>query len=98
MTAFVLFGTLTEAIDTESDADRVTVDVGVAGETVGDALDALTRAHPSLEPLVRNSKGKLRAHIVLRRNSQDVRDGEWVETLLSPDDQLELEPGTKGGC
>jgi len=35
---------------------------------------------------------------VLRRNSQDVRDGEWVETLLSPDDQLELEPGTKGGC
>ena len=92
----VLRGTLADAV--EPGSESVTLERAVAGETVGAAVAALTEEYPSLEPLVVNSKGRLRAHVALRRNGEDVRDGEWLETPLSPGDELELEPGTKGGC
>jgi len=95
-TEFVLRGTLADAV--ESGAESVTLEREVKGETVGAAVTVLTDEYPSLEPLVVNSKGKLRAHVALRRNGEDVRDGEWLETPLSAGDTLELEPGTKGGC
>ena len=95
-TEFVLRGTLADAV--ESGADRLTLDRDVDGATVGAAVEVLTEEYPSLRPLVVNSKGRLRAHVALRRNGADVRDGEWLETPLSAGDTLELEPGTKGGC
>lgn len=95
-TEFVLRGTLADAV--ESGSASVTLERDVDGETVGAAVEALTDDHPSLESLVVNSKGRLRAHVALRRNGADVRDGEWLATPLSPGDTLELEPGTKGGC
>ena len=95
-TEFVLRGTLADAV--ESGSASVTLERAVDGETVGAAVAVLTEEYPSLSPLVVNSKGKLRAHVALRRNGEDVRDGEWLETPLSSGDTLELEPGTKGGC
>jgi molybdopterin converting factor small subunit len=95
-TEFVLRGTLADAVDTG--ADTVSLVHDVDGETVGAAVETLTDAHPALESLVLNSKGNLRAHVALRRNGEDVRDGEWLATPLSAGDELELEPGTKGGC
>jgi molybdopterin converting factor small subunit len=95
-TEFVLRGTLADAV--EDGAASVTVERDVGGETVGAAVETLTDEYPALQSLVVNSKGKLRAHVSLRRNGADVRDGEWLATPLSAGDRLELEPSTKGGC
>jgi molybdopterin converting factor small subunit len=95
-TEFVLRGTLADAV--EDGAASVTVERDVDGETVGAAVETLTDAYPALRSLVVDSKRKLRAHVALRRNGADVRDGEWLQTPLSAGDRLELEPGTKGGC
>ena len=95
-TEFVLRGTLADAV--ESGSATVAVERDIDGETVGAALETLTDEYPALRALVVNSRGNLRAHVALRRGGEDVRDGEWLETPLSADETLELEPGTKGGC
>jgi molybdopterin converting factor small subunit len=95
-TEFVLRGTLADAVD--AGADTVSLVHDIDGETVGAAVKTLTDAYPVLESLVLNSKGKLRAHVALRQNGEDIRDGEWLATPLSPGDELKLEPETKGGC
>ncbi|MFC7227505.1 MoaD/ThiS family protein [Salinirubellus salinus] len=95
-TEFVLRGTLADAVD--AGAEAVSLERDVAGETVGAAVETLTDAYPALEPLVLDSKGRLRAHLALRRDGEDVRDGAWLATPLAAGERLELEPGTKGGC
>jgi molybdopterin converting factor small subunit len=92
---FVLEGTFAEAVGVPPGAP---LDRSVDGETVGDALTVLTEESPKLAPLVVNSDGELRGHVVLSRNGVDVRDGEWLATPLADGDRLRLEPGVKGGC
>jgi molybdopterin converting factor small subunit len=92
---FTFHGTVREA----AGRDRFGGDLDLpADATVGDALRAALRELPDAEPLVLNSKGKLRAHVALRRNGEDVRDGEWLETPVAEGDRLDLEPSVKGAC
>lgn len=66
--------------------------------TVGEALAAALRAVPAVEPLVLDSKGRLRAHVALQRNGEDVRSGAWLETRIENGDRIDLEPSVKGAC
>lgn len=92
---FVLRGTFAEAAGVRPETS---VTQTVDGGTVGAALSGLTDRYSDLAPLVQNSKGKLRAHVALTRNGEDVRNGEWLSTPVSDGDRLVLEPGVKGGC
>ena len=88
-------GTIREA----AGHDRLERDLPLSeGATVGDAVRAVLGELPAAEPLVLNSKGRLRGHVALRRNGEDVRSGEWLETGVVEGDRLDLEPSVKGAC
>ncbi|WP_121742022.1 ubiquitin-like small modifier protein 1 [Natronorubrum halophilum] len=76
---------------------RVSVDV-TAGDTVGDALEALVAGRPDLEERVLDGDGELRSQIHVLRNGNNVLvDEEGLETELEGDDELALFPPVSGG-
>jgi sulfur carrier protein ThiS len=93
---YILRGSLAAAI--RSEADWYSTEQNVTGGTVKAAIRLLGDKYPPLQPLMTNSKGRLRAHIALEHNGDDVRQGEWLATPLSDGDRLELQSGIKGGC
>jgi hypothetical protein len=69
------------------------------GRPVGDAPVALLRdatGATDAEPLVPDPKGELLAHVALRRDGEDVRDGERPTTLPADGGRFELEPSVEG--
>ncbi|RZH69340.1 ubiquitin-like small modifier protein 1 [Natrinema altunense] len=75
---------------------HVTVDAA-AGDTVGDALEALLEAAPELEDRVLED-GELRSQINVLRNGTNVLvEEEGMETVLDADDELALFPPVSGG-
>ncbi|ELY74732.1 ubiquitin-like small modifier protein 1 [Natrinema pallidum] len=75
---------------------HVTVDAA-AGDTVGDALEALLEAAPELEGRVLED-GELRSQINVLRNGTNVLvEEEGMETVLEADDELALFPPVSGG-
>ncbi|MDG5776388.1 ubiquitin-like small modifier protein 1 [Haloarculaceae archaeon H-GB2-1] len=88
-----LFANLAETV-----GDRnVTVDVE-DGATVGDALDALLAAHPTLEDDVLDEDGDLYDHIQLLHNGTNpFAEGDGLETPVAADDELALFPPVSGG-
>ncbi|AFO59395.1 MULTISPECIES: ubiquitin-like small modifier protein 1 [Natrinema] len=75
---------------------HVTVDAA-AGDTVGDALEALLEAAPELKGRVLED-GELRSQINVLRNGTNVLvEEEGMETVLEADDELALFPPVSGG-
>jgi hypothetical protein len=93
---YILRGTLATAIGSKAEFYRTEQDI--TGATAGAAIRLLSDEHPALRPLVTNSKGKLRAHIALEHNGDDIRQDKWLATEISDGDRLELRSATKGGC
>jgi len=92
---FTFHGTIRGAAGRE----RLARDLDIPdGATVGDALAAVRREVPDAEPLVVNSEGQLRAHVALRRNGEDVRSGDGLETCIGDGDGPAIEPSVKGAC
>ncbi|MWV63244.1 MoaD family protein [Halorubrum sp. JWXQ-INN 858] len=76
--------------------DRV-VEVDVeAGDTVGDAVDALLEAHPDLRERVLDDGG-IADHINVLRNGRNVYHGEGLAEPLEAGDELALFPPVSGG-
>lgn len=76
---------------------RVAVDAG-AGDTVGEALEALLDSRPALEERVLDEEGELEEHINLLRNGSNVFTQEsGLETELESGDELALFPPVSGG-
>lgn len=77
--------------------DRLERDLDLpGGATAGDALAAVLREVPNVEPLAPNSRGELRAHVALQRNGEDVRSGERLATPVADGDRPDLEPSVEG--
>lgn len=72
---------------------RVAVDVE-AGDTVGDALDALVEGRPELRERVLDEDGDLRDHVNVLRNGETVRS---LDDTLAAGDELALFPPVSGG-
>lgn len=68
------------------------------GATVGDALDALFEAHPSLRDRVLDDSGTVADHINVLRNGENVHADEGLETTVAAGDELALFPPVSGGC
>lgn len=73
-------------------------EIDVKGGTVGEAMDDLTRLHPSLRPHLYNETGELRPFVNLFLNQEDVRQLQGASTPIREGDRLLLIPSIAGGA
>jgi molybdopterin converting factor small subunit len=71
--------------------------VDVAGATVGEALAALTTAHPDMKKNLFNDEGKLRSFVNVYVNDEDIRFLEKDKTAVAAGDTISIVPSIAGG-
>jgi molybdopterin converting factor small subunit len=72
-------------------------EVRVAAAAVGPALDELLALHPGLRRHLRAEDGRLREHVNVFRNQEDVRYLDGEATRLDDGDELLIVPSIAGG-
>lgn len=72
-------------------------DVEVRAATVGGALDELVRRHPGLLRHLRTESGRLREHVNVYLNEDDVRTLDGEATGLAAGDTITVVPSIAGG-
>jgi adenylyltransferase/sulfurtransferase len=72
--------------------------VDVAGATVGEALAALTTAHPDLKKNLFTDEGKLRSFVNVYVNDEDIRFLERDKTAVGGGDTISIVPSIAGGA
>ncbi len=70
--------------------------VTVSGDTVGEALDNLTKEHPQLRNHLFDGE-ELRSFVNVYLNKEDVRGLQGAQTALKSDDTLMIIPSIAGG-
>ena len=71
--------------------------VEVTGATVGEALNALTSAHPDLKKHLYSDAGKLRSFVNVYLNDEDIRYLNKEATPLEANDTISIVPSIAGG-
>lgn len=71
--------------------------IAVRGATVGQALDALTAAHPDLKRHLFSEDGRLRSFVNVYLGDEDVRYLNQDETPLADGATLSIVPSVAGG-
>ncbi len=69
----------------------------LGGSTVGEVVDALTAAYPSLRSQLLNTDGELNRFVNVYVNGQDVRYLEGLATAVAERDEVRLLPAMAGG-
>lgn len=69
----------------------------VEASDVAGALAGLVSTHPALAERLRDEHGRLRQHVQLFANEEDVRHAEGERTPLRDGDILEVVPAVSGG-
>ena len=72
-------------------------EIDVQGDTVGGALDDLTRQHPGLRQHLYDEEGQLRAYVNVFLNEDDIRGLDGSETSMGPEDRITIVPSIAGG-
>ena len=72
-------------------------EVELAGATVGEVVDALTAAYPSLRSQLLTTEGDLNRFVNVYVNGQDVRYLDGLDTPVAPADEVRLLPAMAGG-
>lgn len=71
--------------------------VELEAATVGELLDALSARHAELGARLRDESGRLRGHVRVYVNDEDVRFLEENATPLKPGDRVAIVPAIAGG-
>lgn len=71
--------------------------VSVEGATVGEALAALTTAHPGLARHLRDDQGRLRSFVNVYLGDEDIRYLEKEATPVTAGATLSIVPSIAGG-
>lgn len=71
--------------------------VEATGATVGEALAALTAAHPDLKKNLYNDEGKLRSFVNIYVNDEDIRYLTKEATEITAADTVSIIPSIAGG-
>ena len=71
--------------------------LSITANTVRDALEELQRSQSSLYCNVCDETGKVRRHLNVFVNSDNVRDLDGVDTMLTPGDTITILPAVSGG-
>ena len=69
----------------------------VAGGDVSTVIDALEIQFPGIGERLRDDSGQIRRFVNVFVNGRNVREGQGVETALSPGDELGIIPAMAGG-
>ena len=69
----------------------------VAGGTVGEVINALITAHPSLESQIRTPEGALNRFVNVYLNGQDIRYLGGESAAVAAADEVRLLPAMAGG-
>ena len=72
-------------------------EVELAGATVGEVVDALTTAYPSLKSQLMTTEGELNRFVNVYVNGQDVRYLDGLATAVAERDEVRLLPAMAGG-
>jgi sulfur-carrier protein len=72
-------------------------ELALSAPSVRAALVDLERRYPALHQCICDETGAVRRHVNLFVNKDNVRDGEGVDTPLSPGDVLTILPAVSGG-
>jgi sulfur-carrier protein len=72
-------------------------EVAVAGETVGELLEALAEAHPDTRDQLFGGDGSLNRYVNVYLNDEDVRVLDGLETPVSDADTVVILPAMAGG-
>ena len=73
------------------------VEITVSGDTVGAALQDLTRQHEQLRQHLYSEKGELRAFVNVFLGGDDVRHLSGEDTPLQANSRLRIVPSVAGG-
>ena len=71
--------------------------LSISARTVRDALDDLERSQFALYRNICDETGKVRRHLNVFVNADNVRDLDGIDTSLSPGDVLTILPAVSGG-
>lgn len=71
--------------------------VTVDAATVGEVLDALPRSLPGLRERLRDEHGRIREHLNVFHNEEEIRRLEGERTSLLDGDVVHLMPAVSGG-
>ena len=71
--------------------------ISISAHTVRDALEELQQSQSALYSNVCDETGKVRRHLNVFVNSDNVRDLDGVDTRLTPGDVLTILPAVSGG-
>ena len=69
----------------------------VEAATIGEALSAVVEAYPALRERLRDEHGRLRPHINVFANEEEMRHLEGERTALRDGDVLHIIPAVSGG-
>jgi adenylyltransferase/sulfurtransferase len=72
-------------------------EIPVQGKTVGEALEALTAAYPTLRPHLYNGTSELRPFVNLFVREENIRELEGLATPLAEGDKVMIVPSIAGG-
>jgi MoaD family protein len=73
-------------------------EVELSGATVGEIVDALTTAYPSLKSQLLTTEGELNRFVNVYVNGQDVRYLDGLATAVAERDEVRLLPAMAGGA
>lgn len=71
-------------------------EVAVSGSTVGEALDAVFDAHPSLRERI-TQNGDLRRFVNVYVSGEDIRFQQGLDTTVTEGDEVTILPAVAGG-
>lgn len=71
--------------------------VTIEATTVGGALDVLPEACPGLRERIRDEQGRIRQHLNVFHNAEEIRRTEAEATSLRDGDVVHLVPAMSGG-
>ena len=72
-------------------------ELGLSAENVRSVLEELERRHPELHRSICDETGKVRRHINVFVNTDNMRDCNGVDTPLAPGDEVTILPAVSGG-
>lgn len=72
-------------------------EIQVTGSTVSQAITDLTTQYPTIKPQIMDNQGRLRRHINLFVNKENINDLNGLDTSIKESDLIILMPSITGG-